>query len=200
MAITSLLSAEKYYVKNGRFYSAANCSMEVAELFEQEGNYEKSYNYYNIAKKCFQIDGNAPTKLNNCTVKIANLHLQTNKYSEAACCFCEVALELLKHELGSFGAGRHFVMCVFCYMAANLDNEFIENELEKFKDLDNRFRSSVESTFLDKFIKVYKKGDVDKFAQTCAEYDTKFPADPTLTNIWLQIKTNLESKQDKDLS
>jgi tetratricopeptide (TPR) repeat protein len=199
-AIILLTASADKYQNYGLFGSAANCLMEVAEILEQENKLDACHKSYLEAKKLYKTDGNLPAKCNNCVIKIANLHLQTNKYSEAASCFDEVATELTKHELGLFGAKKEFLMAFFCYMAANTNFEFICKEVDKHNALDKTFNSSIEYRFIDQFVEVYKTGDVDQFAEICAEYDSLFPATPTLTNIWLQIKSNLESKENKIFS
>jgi hypothetical protein len=199
LAIKFFLSAEKYNVENGRFSVAAVCATAVAELLEQEGNYEASCNNYMTAINCYFFEGNLPVERNKCLIKLAKLQVLMEKYSSAANSYYEAADSRASRGIDSMSR-KDFIMCVLSYMAANSDIEFIGKEVDKYEAIDTKFGQSIESKFVNLFLEVYKKGDVDKFAQTCAEYDTKFPADPTLTNIWLQIKTNLESKQDKDLS
>lgn len=202
-AIICLWKAAETNQKHGRFGCAGNCFMEVAEIleqedFEEEDQLDACYEAYFEAKKMYETEGNLPTKYNNCVIKIANLHLQTEKYSEAAACFNEVATKLTKHELGIFSAKEKFFMSFFCYMAANADVEFICNAIEKHKAIDKKFVPSVESRFIDQFFEVYKSGSADEFAKVCVKYDTLCPADPTLTKIWLQIKLNLKSKNNEE--
>ena len=126
-------------VDAGRLSQAAKLHQEVAEMFEDEGNYENAMINYQKSADFFNAE-NAASTAAKCLGKIAILAAQTDPpdYEKSAAMFEQVGSDNLSSNLLKFSAKGNFFNAVICTLARG-DIVAAENSLNKYKDMDYTF-------------------------------------------------------------
>jgi alpha-soluble NSF attachment protein len=149
-AIPIFIKAIEKYNENGRFGQSAKLHQEIAETYENEGNFDLALNHFNHAVELYQND-NKPLSAQPCSLKIATLHAKLGECTKAAGIFERIAKESLQSRLGAFSAKGYFFQALLCYQAAG-DGVATKSKLNDFKSADHTFSSSRECSFLEKII------------------------------------------------
>ncbi|KAL8497662.1 hypothetical protein ACS0TY_021118 [Phlomoides rotata] len=116
---------------------AAKYCKEIAELYEQEQNFDQSITYFERAADLFQTE-EVSSSTSQCKQKVAQFSEQLGKYQKAIEIYEEIARCSLNNNLLKYGARGHLLNAGICQLCKG-DVVAINNALEKYQDLDPTF-------------------------------------------------------------
>jgi len=192
-AVTCLRTAVEFFTDDGRFSMAAKHQKEIAELFEQELDFEHAMENYQVAADYYEGE-NSTSNSNSCLLKVAQYAAQLEKYDKAIEIYEKVAKNSLDNNLLKWGVKDYFFKAVLCYLAAS-DLVSAKRSLDKYQDMDPTFSSQRESKFLTDIITAYEGYDVDAFTQAVVDFDSVTKLDQWKTTILLRIKNHVKSEE-----
>ena len=181
------------YLEDGKFSTAARHTKTVAEMFEEEGEIEKSLIYYKKSIDLFETDNTS--NLNQCKIKVGEFSAILKDYKKAVEIFEEIAISYTKNHLLKFNAKEYFLRAGICLL---LQDDLVASKrfLQKYHYLES-FESTLECKLLEKIVDCYEKYDVISFTNSIQEYDKYNKLDLWKSNLLLKIKNNLN--QDEEL-
>lgn len=126
-------------VDAGRLSQAAKLHQEVAEMMEEEGQYDGAMDNYQKAADLFNAE-NAGSTASKCLAKIGHLAAQLDPpdFDRASIMFAQVGSDCLASNLLKFSAKGYFFNAVICTLARG-DIVAAESQLNKFKEQDYTF-------------------------------------------------------------
>jgi alpha-soluble NSF attachment protein len=203
-AMNAMQSAISIFTEIGRFATAAKLEKELAELCEEEENFEAALQHYQTAADYFDGE-NQKSSANQCIVKVAHLNATIGKYDDAIEQFEKAANNSVEDRLLKWGAKEFLFKAGVCRLARMTEPEEqiaeVQAKIEDYKDLDVHFSSSYECKLLDAAVPAFEKKDVTAFKRAMREYDQVQKLDPWKTNLFLKVLHVLEgSVKDVDLT
>ncbi|XP_057981051.1 alpha-soluble NSF attachment protein 2 [Malania oleifera] len=192
-AISCLERAINLFLDIGRFNMSARYYKDIAELYENEQNYEQAMANYEKASELFQSE-DVTTSANQCKQKIAQFAAQLEQYPRAV----EIYEEIAKHSLGNnllkYGVKGHLLNAGLCQLCRG-DVVAITNSLERYQELDPTFSGTREYRFLADLAASVDEEDVAKFTDVVKEFDSMTPLDAWKTTLLLRVKEALKAKE-----
>jgi len=138
---TELLETEALprMVDAGRLSQAAKLHQEVAEMMEDEGQFEGAMDNYQKSADLFNAE-NAGSTASKCLAKIGHIAAQCDPpdFERAAAVFASVGADCLNSNLLKFSAKGYFFCSTICTLARG-DIVAAEGDLNKFKEQDYTF-------------------------------------------------------------
>lgn len=158
-------------VDSGRLSQAAKLHGEVAEMFEQEGQFADAIKHFQQAADLHSAE-NANSSALKATERIAHLSAQLDPpdWEAAAANFERVGTESLASNLLKFGAKSAFFNAYLCTLARG-DVVAAERDLEKYKEQDYTFPGCREAKLADDILAAYKDLNVEAFTDAIVNYD-----------------------------
>jgi alpha-soluble NSF attachment protein len=191
-AINALRIAVEYFLDEGRFSIAAKHQKEVAEMYENEADYENCLKSFQLAADYYDGEGST-TSSNQCLLKVAQYSAQLEKYDRAIEIYEKVAKASLESNLLKWSAKDYFLRAGLCHLC---DGDVVSGRkaLEQYMDWDSSFSSQRECKFLEEIISAVEKYDAEAFKEAVVSYDNISKLDQWKTSILLRIKNSLKSE------
>ncbi|CAN1185334.1 Alpha-soluble NSF attachment protein 2 [Linum perenne] len=183
----------------GRISMAARYNKEIAELYETEGNIEKSIQFYEKAADFFEGE-EVTTSANQCKQKVAQFAAQLEQYPKAIVIYEEIARHSLSNNLLKYGVKGHLLNAGICHLCKG-DVVAITNALEKYQDLDPTFSGTREYRLLAVYALscdlagAIDEEDVAKFTDAVKEFDSMTQLDSWRTTLLLRVKEKIKAKE-----
>ncbi|KAK6932946.1 hypothetical protein RJ641_035840, partial [Dillenia turbinata] len=168
-AISCLGESVNLFLDIGRLNMAARYYKEIAELYEQEQNYDQAIVYYEKSAELFQGE-EVTTSANQCLQKVAQFAAQLEQYPKAIEIFENIAQQSLTSNLLKYGVKGHLLNAGICQLCRG-DVVAITNSLERYQDLDPTFSGTRECKFLADLATAIDEEDVTKFTDVVKEFD-----------------------------
>jgi len=191
-AVIYLKQAVEFFTDEGRFSIAAKHQKEIAELYEQEADYEKAIESYQLSADYYEGEGST-SSANGCLLKVAQFSAQLEKYDKAIEIFENVARGSLDNNLLKWSVKEYFLKAGLCHLCAS-DIVSAKRALEKYQELDCTFSSQRECKFLQDLVTAYENYDAEAFTQAVVEYDSISKLDQWKTSILLRIKNSIKNE------
>jgi len=191
-AISYLKQAVEFFTDEGRFSIAAKHQKEIAELYEQEADYEKAIEAYQVAAEFYEGEGSS-SSANSCLLKVAQYSAQLEKYPKAIEIFEQVGKVSLESNLLKWSVKEYFLKAGLCHLCAS-DLVSAKRALEKYQEMDCTFSSQRECKLLLELVKAYENYDAEAFTQAVVEYDSVSKLDQWKTTILLRIKNSINNE------
>ncbi|CAN1825847.1 Alpha-soluble NSF attachment protein [Linum perenne] len=192
-AISCLGQAVEMFCDIGRISMAARYNKEIAELYETEGNIEKSIQFYEKAADFFEGE-EVTTSANQCKQKVAQFAAQLEQYPKAIAIYEEIARHSLSNNLLKYGVKGHLLNAGICHLCKG-DVVAITNALEKYQDLDPTFSGTREYRLLADLAGAIDEEDVAKFTDAVKEFDSMTQLDSWRTTLLLRVKEKIKAKE-----
>jgi alpha-soluble NSF attachment protein len=157
---------------------AAKQYQELAEMMEDEGQYEGAMENYQKSADLYNAE-NAGSTASKCLAKIGHIAAQMDPpdFERAAAVFASVGADCLNSNLLKFSAKGYFFNSVICTLARG-DIVAADGDLNKFKEQDYTFSGCRECKLLDDLAAAFKDGSVDAFTDAVYNYDQISKLDP----------------------
>jgi alpha-soluble NSF attachment protein len=202
-AIDSYHNAVSMYCEIGRFYSAANITVGIAELFEQDRNnadalehYRQASDYYNgenyIAQSCI------------CLLKVAYHAALLSRFEYATETYTKVAKVYIHDNLLRLNLHEIFLKGGICQIAAGgrikdglLAHKVLKEYLMIWEDLDYSFKTSREHLFLTNLLLIIPKADLDIFVDHIYNFDNVYGLDSWCLRLLNRVKEDIEEEVNR---
>ncbi|KAL9671879.1 hypothetical protein QQ045_009452 [Rhodiola kirilowii] len=192
-AVSCLAQAVNSFLDNGRISMAARYEKEIAELYEQDQNFEQAMEYYEKAADLFQGE-DVTTTANQCRQKVAQYAAQVEQYQKAVEIYEDIARQSLNNNLLKYGVKGHLLNAGLCQLCKG-DIVAITNALEGYQDLDPTFSGTREYKLLADIASAVDEEDVAKFTDCVKEFDSMTQLDAWKTTLLLRVKEKLKAKE-----
>ncbi|CAM8994804.1 unnamed protein product [Rhodiola kirilowii] len=192
-AVSCLAQAVNSFLDNGRISMAARYEKEIAELYEQDQNFEQAMEYYEKAADLFQGE-DVTTTANQCRQKVAQYAAQVEQYQKAVEIYEDIARQSLNNNLLKYGVKGHLLNAGLCQLCKG-DIVAITNALERYQDLDPTFSGTREYKLLADIASAVDEEDVAKFTDCVKEFDSMTQLDAWKTTLLLRVKEKLKAKE-----
>ncbi|KAK6929534.1 hypothetical protein RJ641_005739 [Dillenia turbinata] len=192
-AISCLGESVNLFLDIGRLNMAARYFKEIAELYEQEQNFDQAIIYYEKSAELFQGE-EVTTSANQCMQKVAQFAAQLEQYPKAIEIFENLARQSLTSNLLKYGVKGHLLNAGICQLCRG-DIVAITNSLERYQDLDPTFSGTREYKFLADLAAAIDEEDVAKFTDVVKEFDSMTQLDAWKTTLLLRVKESLKAKE-----
>lgn len=193
-AIKCLLNAIQIYTDLGRFVIAAKLHNNIAEIYEQNLQFEKSIQHYEQAADYFKVEENF-TSAKRCLLKVADyVSSEFKDYNRAIDIYQEVAFYDLKNAILQYGAKDHLFRAVLCHLCIDVLNA--KHALDFYAKKYPAFNITREYKFLKTITEQIEEGDEDGFTKSVREYDDLSRLDTWHTKILLAVKRQISGQPD----
>ncbi|XP_047953704.1 alpha-soluble NSF attachment protein-like, partial [Salvia hispanica] len=130
-SISCLEQSVNLFLDMGRLNMCARYYKEIAELYEQEQNFEQAIVYYERAADLFQSE-DVTTSANQCKQKVSQFAAQLEQYQKAIDIFEDIARQSLNNNLLKYGVKGHLLNAGICQLCKG-DVVAINNALERYQ-------------------------------------------------------------------
>jgi alpha-soluble NSF attachment protein len=185
-AINCLRMAVEIFCELGRFSVAAKQQKEIAELYEEEKEYDECIVNYEKAAEYFSTE-DASSSANACLLKVALYSAQLEKYDKAIEIFERVAAGSIDNTLLKYSVKDHFMHAALCHMCTG-EIHTAKRALERYQEMDVTFSSTRECEFLKNIMLAFEEGDVDAFTGHVIDFDSISKLNNWKTTMLLRIK------------
>ncbi|KAL1559292.1 alpha-soluble NSF attachment protein-like [Salvia divinorum] len=192
-SISCLEQSVNLFLDIGRLNMSARYYKEIAELHEQEQNFEQAIDYYERAADLFQSE-DVTTSANQCKQKVSQFAAQLEQYQKAIDIFEEIARQSLNNNLLKYGVKGHLLNAGICQLCKG-DVVAINKALERYQELDPTFSGTREYKLLAELAAAIDEEDVTKFTDAVKEFDSMTPLDAWKTTLLLRVKEALKAKE-----
>jgi tetratricopeptide (TPR) repeat protein len=180
-------------IENSDFRNIAKCYKELAEMWEKEGNINKSYKLWKKSKELYETEGSNMSAL-LCMVKCATILCEKGKYEKAAKEFEYIVKFSISHDVNKHMCKDYLGRALICNLYICSSNDCIigvENEMNRYCKIVPGFAHEPIYEFVKDIIKVYESNDVDKFTTLCINYDKQYNLDNWTALTLLKVKNKL---------
>jgi len=191
-----LKKAVELFTGEGRFAIAAKHQKELAEIYEEQADFERAMESYQIAADFFEGEGST-SQANTCLIKVAQFSAQLENYAKAIELYEQVAKASLDNNLLKWGAKEHLLRALLCHLAAE-DLVGAQKALDNYKNWDVSFASSRECKFVEEIIQSVEKYDVEAFTQAVVDFDSVVKLDNWKTKVLLKVKQGIQSNSTEE--
>lgn len=204
--IELLTKANKYYLENNMYIQAANCTKNIAEIYETNNDLDKCLATYLEAVEILNASDRQSTySIEDCKNKIACIYARKGMYNEAIDIFDNLANSSLTNIYGTYmnslreyKVSELLLNICLCYLAMNnLDD--LKNRIKKYKNMYIRFEHSREYTFLNNIIQYFEIGNLDKYDNEINNYFRIKQVDLFKSFIFDKIRNNMLLDNDNNL-
>mmetsp|Transcript_9789 Transcript_9789/g.28746 ORF Transcript_9789/g.28746 Transcript_9789/m.28746 type:complete len:354 (-) Transcript_9789:1900-2961(-) len=180
------------------YKTAAALQFQIAELLDDDHNYEEAIDAYRLASDYF-IDDHDTEAADLCLEKCAYLLAYVKRFREAAKVWLKLSERCMEHNLLRFNSHTFLLKSGLCHLA-NDDVPTLKRKLVQFRKVDFSFMNSRENKFLSRLVEFYMANDLIAFAHDCFDFDCVSPLDyislRMLRKVRERIKNNGELKDD----
>jgi len=180
------------FTDEGRFSMAAKHQKEIAELCENEMEFEAAIENYQLAADYYEGEGST-SSANQCLLKVAHFSAQLEKYDKAIELYEQVANASLDNSLLKWSVKDYFLKAGLCHLCTG-DTVGARRAIERYQELDITFPSQRECKFLVDLLAACEEHDVEKFTNTVAEYDAISKLDAWKTTVLLRVKNSIKNE------
>ncbi|CAH1417371.1 unnamed protein product [Lactuca virosa] len=191
--IKNLEQSLDIFMEIGRLGMSARYCKEIAELYEQEQNMEKSMAYYDKAADLYQGE-EVSSSANQCRLKIAQFAAELQQYQKAIEIYEDISKQSLNNNLLKYGVKGHLLNAGICQLCKG-DVVAITNALDKYQDMDPTFSGSREYRLLAELAASIDEEDIEKFTDAIKEFDSITKLDAWKTTLLLRVKDMLKAKE-----
>lgn len=191
-----LKNAIDLYTEMGRLGMAARHIKALAEESEKTDRAE-AMQLYSQAAELFAGE-DSTSEASKCRLKVAFFSAELEQYREAIEIFEEVGRAAADNNLLRFSARGHLLNAGLCHLAGS-DQIAIQRAIEKYGDIDLQFAGSREANLLTDLAADFEEGEVQKFVDHIAEFDSMTRLDPWKSGILLKVKKRLEEADEDEL-
>jgi len=181
---TELLDREALprLIDAGKFSQAAKLHNEIAELLEQDGQYDVAIVNFQKAADYFAAENSASSS-QKAMVRVAHLSAQLDppEFGTAAETFARVGQESMSNALLKFQAKGFFFNAVLCTLAQG-DVVAADANLGRYKDIDYTFPGSRECKLCEDIIQSCKDMNAEAFTDAVYNFDQISKLDPWKTS------------------
>jgi len=183
------------FTEAGKFATVAKYEKEIAEVFEENADFENACAHYQTAAEYFGSE-DQKSSANQCVVKLAHLKATMEKYDEAIEDFERAASAAVDDRLLKWGAKEYLFKSLMCYMA-KMDGEEedlseVRNKISEYKDMDVHFGDSLECKLIEKLTDACEQKDVKAYTINLRDFDKIQKLDTWKTTIFLKIKDKIK--------
>lgn len=193
-AIVFMRNAISLFCELGRFGTAGNLQVEVAELYEQDRNWEEALEQFRQASDYFTGDGRA-LQADQCLMRAAHICAVVERFDDAVELFEKLAASALTDNLLKFNAPDLLLRGALCLMADG-DLERLEDKLNEWADLDRTFAVSREFLFVCDALEVLQEDppSLDEFVRHCYNFDNVQPFDAWCLKLLRRVKEAIDER------
>ena len=107
------------YCDMGRFSNAAKLEKEIAEMYENDNQPDKSMQHYQQAANYFQGEDSVAAE-NQCLLKVAHFSALNEKYDDAIAIYEKVAQACLEKNVLKYSAKGHLFCAGILHLCQNV--------------------------------------------------------------------------------
>jgi len=175
------------------FQLLQNTKKDIAEIYEQELDYEHSMQAYQQSADLYEGEG-SQSSANSCLQKVAQFSAHLQNYDKAIEIYEKIATTSLDNSLLKFTVKELFLKAGLCHLCTG-DLVSAKKALEKYEEMDPGFSNQRECKFLHDIIEAYENCDVSTFTNVVIEYDTITKLDQWKTSLLLKVKGFINSEE-----
>jgi alpha-soluble NSF attachment protein len=194
--LRALHKAVEYFTAMGRLSMAAKNLREVGETLEKEGKKQDSIEFFRQAGDLFSGEEQT-SEANKCRLKVAQFSAELGQYGEAISIYEDVAKRCVDNNLLKYSAKGYLLNAGICHLCAS-DVMAFKGALERYEDIDLNFQGSREGNLFKDLAEASEAGDVDKFTDAIAEFDSMTRLDQWKTTLLLRAKKRIEARDQED--
>ncbi|AUD40111.1 alpha-SNAP [Flamingopox virus FGPVKD09] len=185
-AINCLYRAIEVYSCLGKFYTAARCHMNIAEIYENDLlEPDKAITHYENASSYYSGEGY--NKLSDdCMLLVARLSIQKEDFARAGEIFEQVGYNRMNTMMLKYASRHQLLYAIICYLCSDASRAKLS--LNKYKDIFPAFGDFKECKFIEKILESCENKDIETFTSAIEEYDHENNIDEPLTSMLLTIK------------
>jgi alpha-soluble NSF attachment protein len=198
--------AATMHMEQNHFSTAAKLYKNIAELSEEDRNYQGAIDAYSKAADCYEAE-DQKTSRSQSLLKIAHYSAMLEDYKKAIDIYEEVALASLDNQLLAWGAKEHYFKAMLCQFvlavkssSANHKFDDAENALEKYKSNYPAFEGSRECKMVEQCLAALKEGEVEKFQDAIVDFDTFSKLDDWKAGLLIQVKNKMKEAPAADMN
>ena len=199
-AVPSYENAIGMYCEIGRFFTAGNLAVAVAELFEEDKNIEEALGYYKQAADYYKGEGYDHQASIN-LLKVAKLAALTNRFDFATETFEKVSIHYINDNLKRLNVKDLFLRAGLCQLANGgpifqglASHKVLQYYILKWKGIDYEFATSRECLFLENMLLVIPKADLHVFADHVYNMDNVVGFDSWCLRLLKRVKEDIEER------
>lgn len=182
------------FLDMGRFSNSARYEKEIAEWYEEQGNYPEAMIHFSNAADHYNNCESA-SAANSCKIKVAGFASLQGDYATAIPLFEQVATESLSNPMTKWGARDNFLRAGMCRLAVG-DSVSARRALDRYRDQDMSFGSCREGQLLQAILDAYDEQALHQLQTVLSEYDSISPLDQWKITVCVQIKRALEGAEN----
>ena len=199
-AVDHYENAISMYCEIGRFFTAANIAVGVAELFEEDRNVEEAMNYYKQAADYYRGEGYR-TPANVQLLKVAHNAALLERFDFATESFEAVIIDYMDDNLKRLNVKDLFLRAGLCQLAnggsihGGLEShKVLQWYMAKWKALDYQFEQSREYTFFENMLLIIPKADLGNFADHVYQLDSVVGFDSWCLRLLKRVKEDISEE------
>lgn len=193
-AIVFMRNAISLYCELGRFGTAANIQMEVAELYETDRNWEETLAAYRQASDYF-MGADMKDKADQCLYHVAMISATLEQFEAAVPIFERLATNALKSNLLKFNAPDFLLRAALCLLADG-EKELLEDKLNEWCEQDATFMTTREFIFLCDLLECLQSDppSLEIFVRHCYNFDNVLPFDAWGLKLLRRVKEAIDER------
>lgn len=180
--------------QNGQFRRAANFTNDLAELYEQVGDFKAAADSYEQAGDYFSTD-HAEALASKAYLKSADLTASSKDYKKAIELYDPIILLLSNNALSRWGLKDLYLKVILCVLAMEDAIEGLKR-LEKYLVDDPAFEQTREYKLLAAVLAAIEQGDEEAFLDAVFDFDQIQKLDKLKTQLLLKAKEMVVAHDD----
>lgn len=185
------------YTENNDIKNIGKTYHQLAKLIKDDDDHEKTIDYFQ--KAVGYLETEKSHDLLSCYTDFTYYLLDYGDVDYASH-YIELIIEQMSDStLLVYRASEYIFMFLLCTMTKN-DSVLVKKKLDEYCELVHRFIDSPTCRLIEKLNETYENNDVDKFTDLVHEYDVIYKLKPHEVKLLLNIKKNIQSNCEVDLS
>lgn len=189
------------FTTKGQFRRAANFKMDLASIYEEQGELNSNKEYMNEAVSHYEQAGEwyasdqAQALANKAFLSAADLTAVLGNYIDAAKLYENVAKKSINNQLSKWSLKDYFFKACLCYLAAD-DVVASKKAIGTFIDWDPSFQQTKEFVLLNDLFDAIDSRDAQAFSDKLYDYDQFNKLDKWKVSILSKIKNAIVEADD----
>jgi len=204
-AITHFRNAVSLYCELGRFFTAGNIQKGVAQMYEEDHNYEECCESYRQASD-YYMGENKEQASNQCLLKVAELSALLERFDYATETFEKVALSARDHNMQLLNVNDYFLRAGLCQLANGgpirkglHSHKVLRYYLKKWVSVEYSFVYSREYMFLTNLLDLIPGSDLDHFADHVYNFDNVCKLDLWCLRMLNRVREDIEEDIERKI-